>query len=288
MREAMHYRLDGEYVVCELCPHFCKLKEGQSGICRGRMAQAGKLIATNYSRAVTIALDPIEKKPLYQYHPGSRIISLGPNSCNLSCSFCQNWQISQTQSLTKTIAIHDLKELCLSHEPHQVAFTYSEPLMWFEYIHDFSLAAPEIEIVLVTNAYLNATPFAELLPMVKAMNIDLKSINDNFYRELCNAGVEVVKNNIKSAYRAGIHLEITNLLIPGYNDSEDEIRRLAEFIASVDERIPLHISAYHPDYKLSQRATTSEEIELACTIASSYLNYVYAGNVYSAKFGNKA
>jgi len=283
----MHYRLDGEYVVCELCPHFCKLKEGQSGLCRGRMALEGKLYATNYAQTAAIALDPIEKKPLYHFHPGSKIISLGPNSCNLSCSFCQNWQISQTQSSTQTISIQELKVLCLNHKPHQVAFTYSEPLMWFEYIHDFSLAAPEIEIVLVTNAYLNAIAFTELLPGIKAMNIDLKSMNDNFYQMLCGAGVEVVKNNLGLAYQAGIHLEITNLLIPGYNDSESEIFSMAEFIASIDKNIPLHVSAYRPEYKMTQRATTREEVEQACTVAATYLNYVYAGNVFSTKFGHQ-
>ena len=287
MREAIYYRKEGDKLICELCPRTCSLEIGQRGLCRGRQNLNGKMIAINYARSVSLAIDPIEKKPLYHFHPGSQIISLGPNSCNLSCAFCQNWQISQAECPTREISIAELANLCREQNPRQVAFTYSEPLMWYEYIYDFALYAPEIEIVLITNAYLNPQPWKDILPFVKAMNIDLKSIKDEFYHQTCGAGVEVVKNNIRKAHEAGIHLELTNLLIPGLNDTDEETAELAEFVASVDSNIPLHISAYRPCYKMTIRATTPEEIEHACEIASKRLMHVYAGNIWSTHYGRK-
>ncbi len=287
MREAAYYRKEENCLICELCPHACRLGEGQSGICRGRQNLNGIMLAVNYAQTVSLALDPIEKKPLYHFHPGSQIISLGPNSCNLSCAFCQNWQISQLKASTQEISIAELANLCRDHNPKQVAFTYSEPLMWFEYIYDFAKAASDVEIVLVTNGYLNPRPWKDILPYVKAMNIDLKSIRDNFYKQYCGAGVEVVKNNIRTAFDAGIHLEITNLLIPGLNDADEDLAALAGFVASIDQNIALHISAYRPCYKMKIRATTAAEVEHACEIASAKLNRVYAGNIRSAHYGRK-
>lgn len=288
MREAMFYHAEGEHLRCELCPRQCLIFEGKSGFCRGRKAMGGKLYAINYGETVSLALDPIEKKPLYHFHPHSEILSLGPNSCNLSCSFCQNWEISQQDCPTRYIGIEELERLVLAQTYPQVAFTYSEPTMWYEYIHDFAIAYPEIDIVLVTNGFLNPGPWDQLLPYIKAMNIDLKSMQEEFYVQQCGAHLAPVLRNIKAAYDAGVLMELTNLLIPGLNDHEKELLELAEFIASIDDSIPLHISAYRPCYRLNKPATTTGQIETACNLAAKRLKYVYAGNVYLPKYGRKA
>ncbi len=285
MREAEYYRVEGGLAICELCPQHCVLKPGQSGLCRGRSFDGRILHATNYGKAVSLALDPIEKKPLYHFNPGSYIVSLGPNSCNLQCAFCQNWEISQRQCITREVTIQELCKICKQHQPYQVAFTYSEPTMWFEYIMDFAATAPEIQIVLVTNGHLNPIPWQALLPKVSALNIDLKSMRPRFYREICHGNLDIVKENIRSAYQAGSHLEITFLLIPQLNDSQEEINELAKFISSIDPNLPLHISAYRPEYKLINPPTSLNGIELACELAARHLKFVYAGNVISSRFG---
>ena len=287
MREAMFYTHEGNKIRCQLCPRECLLSEGKKGFCRSREVINGSLVATAYGKTTSLALDPIEKKPLYHFHPGSMIVSLGPNSCNLTCKYCQNWEISQQEFPTRYLAIEDLIQIIREQRNQQVAFTYTEPLMWYEYILDFAAQAPDIDIVLVTNAYINQEPWRNILKVVKAVNIDIKSYRDDFYRELCGGKLEVIKDNIIIAKEIGVHFELTNLLIPGYNDTEEELRDLAMFVASVDKNIPLHISAYRPSYKMTVRATTGEEVENACEIASRYLNYVYAGNVYSARFSKR-
>ncbi|MDD2229295.1 MAG: AmmeMemoRadiSam system radical SAM enzyme [Candidatus Cloacimonetes bacterium] len=285
MREALYFSKEGTSVRCELCPRMCLIAEGETGYCRGRKVVNGVLIADNYAKCASISIDPIEKKPLYHFNPGSSILSLGPNSCNLGCLFCQNWSISQTECSIKLLSVEELVSTLTKHDLTQVAFTYTEPLMWYEYIWDFAkLTGGKIDIVLVTNGYLNEQPFKDIVPHITAMNIDLKSINSEFYRQVCGGDVEVIKRNIQIAYQAGIHVEITNLLIPGYNDSASEIEDLAKFIASIDRNITLHISAYHPDFKFSAHATKASEIEHACDIAAKYLSRVYAGNVQIPKY----
>ncbi len=288
MKEAMYYHSERGLIVCDICPHQCSLTNGKIGMCRGRKAIGDKLYTTNYGKYASMAIDPIEKKPLYRYNPGTSILSIGPNSCNLACSFCQNWTISQQDYPTKSISVNELIELTRKQSPAQIAFTYSEPLMWYEFIIDFAKSAPEIDIVLVTNAYLNPQPFREILPYISAMNIDLKSFNNIFYETQCGAGLNPVLSNISLAYEAGLHIEITNLLIPSLNDSEEEIRSLCQFICSIDPMIPLHISAYHPDYRLSIPRTSGSDITRACRIAAEYLTYVYAGNVMIPEFSISA
>lgn len=286
IREAMFYEKAGESGVrCKLCPHCCYLKVGESGKCRGRKNSDGRMIAVNYSLSIGLALDPIEKKPLYHFRPGSQIMSLGANSCNLSCFFCQNFSSSQENCLTGTFSVNELYTVARKMAgPKQVAFTYTEPFTWYEYIHDFAELAKDVDIVLVTNGYVNPAPLAEILPFIRAMNIDLKSIKQEFYRQYCGAELETVLNTIREAYKAGVHLELTNLLIPGLNDTDAEISELAEFIATVGKDIPLHISAYHPAYKSEIPATTAKAVIHACEIASHYLHYVYAGNIRAAAY----
>lgn len=287
-REALYYeRLDGDRVRCLLCPQVCELGVGESGKCRGRSNVGGKLLAVNYGQSIGASWDPIEKKPLFHFRPGSRILSLGPNSCNLSCFFCQNFSSSQTPCPTSFISPADLAALARQYGTdgvQQVAFTYTEPFTWFEYIWDFSELAPDIDIVLVTNGFVNPQPLAQILPRIKAMNIDLKSIRPEFYTQHCGAKLPAVQQTIAAACKGKVHIELTNLLIPGLNDTDEEILDLARYVASIDKDIPLHFSAYHPAYKARIPATPGATVLRACELASACLSFVYAGNIRSSQY----
>jgi pyruvate formate lyase activating enzyme len=261
---------------------------GKRGRCRSRENRNGELIVLNYGRTIALSTDPIEKKPLYHFHPGSHILSLGPNSCNLSCFFCQNYSISQYENDTVYTNPDSIREIILQNPglSKQVAFTYTEPITWYEFIIDFASVCPEIEIVMVSNGYIDPGPLEALLPIVAAMNIDLKSIRDDFYRQHCGGSLEPVLDTISRANYSGVHIEVTNLLIPGLNDSPNEIRELASFVSSVNKDIPLHISAYHPAYKSTIARTSDTLLHKACDMAKSHLNYVYAGNSFLPEYND--
>ena len=285
MQEAKYFKQNlNNALTCLLCPHYCKILPGESGKCRSRTNVKGKLFADNYSQTVTVSLDPIEKKPLYHFYPGSQILSVGSNSCNLSCDFCQNYSISQMKTATKTLTPAMLTELCLKNNFKYVAYTYTEPITWFEFVLDSAKLLKEnsIRTVIVSNGFINPEPLAELLPNIDAMNIDLKSMNDNFYKSICGASVKPVLETIKTVSEH-CHLEITNLLITGENDSVENIASLTDFIADVNPEIPLHLSKYYPTYKRNNPATPLTVLEKALDIASEKLKYVYLGNVLSSK-----
>lgn len=278
--------LEDGRVLCTLCPHACLLSEGSRGLCRSRMCKDGKMELLNYGKTIAFSMDPIEKKPLYHFHPGSQILSLGPNSCNLSCSFCQNYQISQMDQETKYLSPEQLSRFLCEHSLKQVAFTYTEPLTWFEYIMDFAALAKDIDIVLVTNGFLNPAPFREIMGVCRAMNIDLKSMNPEFYQSECRGKLEPVLGNIRSASQGGVHLEITNLLIPGLNSSTEDVQALIDFCSELSEDTILHFSAYHPAYHQDIPATPERVVMEACELAAGKLNYVYAGNVSGTNYHN--
>lgn len=281
-REAMYYqKLGSKTLRCELCPHFCEILDSEKGLCNSRQNESGLLYATNYGQTVALALDPIEKKPLYHYRPGSKILSLGPNSCNLSCKFCQNYQISQYESSTVALSLKALQECVEKYSPDlkQVAFTYTEPITWYEYIMDFAEAYPDHSIIMISNGFINPAPLAQLLPHISAMNIDLKGMQDSFYRDYCGGRLQPVINSIEACYQANVHLEITFLVIPGLNDKEADIQAMASFIAGIDPEIPLHVSAYHPSFKMTNTASGIEDIHRAVSIAREKLVYVYGGNI---------
>jgi len=279
--EVPYFRKEGKRIVCEICPRECKLGEGQVGFCQGREVRDGVLIATNYGEAASIAIDPIEKKPLYHVFPGSRIFSLGPNACNLNCDFCQNWQISQDRVPTRYISVDDLARIAATNGSIGVAYTYSEPLMWYEYVRDSAklLKDKGMLVVLVTNGYLNERPFRDILPVVDAMNIDLKSIDPDFYKKMCGGTIDEVLQNIKIAHEADCHVEITHLVVTGHNDKEDLIDRLAKWVASVDPDIPLHLSRYFPHHHYLAPPTSAAFLQNAFEIARRSLNFVYMGNI---------
>ena len=281
MHEAKYYSiLEDSILQCQLCPHYCTLHDGEEGRCRSRKNIKGKMYATNYAKTISLAFDPIEKKPLYHYRPGSSILSLGPNSCNLSCFYCQNHTVSQTPAQTKTLRPQELLSYMKHQNLKQVAFTYTEPLTWYEYISDFgSLSREEsIDTVLVSNGYINPEPLQALMPYISALNIDLKGMDDSFYREHCGGGLQPVLETIKYVHNLGVHIEISNLLIPGLNTAPEQVQKLIDFVAELDRSIPLHFSKYHPAYKSKTGSTSDSIILSACEAARKKLHYVYAGN----------
>jgi len=280
MEEARYYqKLDQQMVRCTLCPQNCLIRPGKYGACRARINQGGKLYTRNYAQVASLALDPIEKKPLYHFHPGRDILSLGTNGCNLHCLFCQNWQISQEDAPTRKLAPEAAVARALEYGSLGIAYTYSEPLIWFEYVVDTARLAKEAGLVnvLVTNGLINPQPLEELLPYIDAMNIDLKSMEEGFYRKYCQGPQAPVLETIRRSFSA-CHIEITNLLIPGLNDGQDTIRRLIDWVAELSPDIPLHFSRYFPHYKLSLPPTPAETLLWAAEEARHQLHFVYLGN----------
>jgi len=278
---AYYGKKDNNIVECHLCPHNCTIKEGNVGICRVRKNVDGKLIALNYGRITSYAYDPIEKKPLYHFYPGRSILSIGSYGCNLACDFCQNWEIAHEESLTMEIEDEDILLLSSSRDSIGIAYTYNEPSMSYEYIRKISKVIRKhgLKNVMITNGYINEKPLKELLPYIDAMNIDLKSMTDEFYKRICKGSLEPVQRTIEIAAKS-THVEITTLVIEGENSSEEEMEKLGQWIANIDKNIPLHLSKYHPAYKMKLSETKYEALVKAKEIIKKYLNHVYIGNVW--------
>jgi len=290
LHEAMYYaQLESGKVQCALCPHNCVIMPGKVGICRARKNIDGKLYSLNYGKVTSIALDPIEKKPLYRFHPNTFILSAGTFGCNLKCPFCQNWEIAHSISEDWPNMIYispdQLVQEALNYLKHKnigIAYTYNEPSIWYEFVYETSKLAREKKLlnVLVTNGFINKQPFLELLPFVDAMNIDMKSFNPSFYKEICKGSLDNVKEIVEIA-APKCHIEITTLVIPGLNDSKEEIGSLAKWIASINPEIVLHLSRYFPNYKMKDRPPTPKKtLEDLRDEALKYLKYVYLGNVW--------
>ncbi len=267
---------------CEICPHHCVLDEGQTGICRARKNRKGAVICENYGKVTSIALDPIEKKPLRLFYPGSKILSVGSYGCNLHCPFCQNSDISMADGdhiQTKIVTPQMLVEKALELIPQGnigIAYTYNEPLVGYEYVLDCSKLGREhhLKNVLVTNGTICEKPLLELLPYIDALNIDLKSFTDRFYK-MIGGDFETVKQTINLAAKE-CHIEINTLIIPGENDSESEINELAQWLSSVNAEIPLHISRFFPRWKMTNKdATPVKTIYRLAETARKHLQYVY-------------
>ena len=274
-----------ERIVCSLCPHHCRLAEGETGFCRARMNEGGAIRCKNYGRLTSVALDPIEKKPLYHFHPGSFILSVGSFGCNLRCPFCQNYAISMAdgQSETQDVTPAELASLAhdLSRRPHGnlgVAFTYNEPLLSYEFIMDAAPLLHErgLSVVLVTNGMIAPAPLEALLPHVDAMNIDLKGWQPDFYRRL-GGDLAAVKHTIARAVKS-CHVEVTTLVIPCQNDSASDMEEEARWLASLHPDLPLHISRYFPRWHENTPATPIETIERLAAIARKHLRFVHKGN----------
>lgn len=282
MREALYYKqLDGK-LICSLCPRLCRIAEGQAGFCRVRQNKKNILYTLNYARCAAMALDPIEKKPLYHFYPGSLILSLGTWGCNFACQFCQNWQLAQAQPETGELWPSDAVQEALRLKAAGnigIAYTYSEPSVWYEYIIDTAKLAKEagLKNVLVTNGYLSEAPLSELLPSIDAINIDVKAFHNDFYQKYCKAELAHVQHTVEVAAQH-CHVEITTLVIPGLNDAPEEISALAKWLAAINPEMPLHLSRYFPRYKMNIPSTSKETLERAQASARQYLKYVYLGN----------
>jgi pyruvate formate lyase activating enzyme len=274
-------KAEGGAVQCRLCPVQCRLKEGKTGVCMAKKNIGGRLIAVTYGLSTSFNVDPMEKKPLYHFHPGTQILSLGPNACNLGCQFCQNFQISQQLAPTTYVPPKHVADAALKiNNCRSVAYTYTEPLMWYEYILDAAEAVKKagLKNVLVTNGYLEPEPFDAILPLIDALNVDIKSMDEDFYKKICKGRLAPILRNVeKTAGKA--HIEITNLVIPGLNDSDDNFERLAKYLAGIDPFIPLHFSRYFPMYKLTNPPTPPETLFRAAEIAKQWLKYVFVGNI---------
>ena len=283
-REAMYWSTQGDCVRCGLCPHRCLIRPGDTGICTVRANRGGELVALTYGRVGSVHLDPIEKKPLYHFHPGKSILSLGSWGCNLSCDFCQNWQISMDEVPTRELGPDAAVSLALHEQALGdnvgIAFTYNEPLVSFEYVLDTARLAGEHGLVsaVVTNGEIAEGPLRELLPHLDALNVDIKAMSDDFYRRICSGPAGPPRRTVEMAYAAGRHVEVTNLLIPGENDASDEIGELVDWLAGVSDRIPIHFSRYHPAHKMTAPPTPAVALARAHEIAAEKLKYVYVGN----------
>ncbi len=266
---------------CILCPNYCIIKAGKFGKCHVRGYDSNlKPIIPFAGKISALAVDPIEKKPLYHFYPGSKILSAGFYGCNLSCPFCQNYQISTKADLNaKTVSPEKMTEITASSDTIGLAYTYSEPTIHIEWIRETArlIKGKNLKNVLVTNGYINQKPAEAVLENIDALNIDLKSFNEKFYSSELKGKLEPVKDFIKFA-ASKAHIEVTTLIIPGKNDSNKEIEAISSFIASINKSIPLHLSCYYPTYKYSIERTNPSKVTELAAIAAKYLEYVYTGN----------
>lgn len=283
MHKAMYYEKINYKIHCFLCPHHCVIEEGNLGKCNVRIHKNGELYTINYGEITSASLDPIEKKPLYYFKPHSQIFSIGSFGCNFSCDFCQNYSISQYKSKSDYVSKENLVKTAVNMKDNiGIAFTYNEPSILYEYVLDTSKLlkekAPDKSVVLVTNGYINQEPLKNLLPYVDAMNIDLKSYSDKFYKNICGGNLKPVLETIETAAKS-CHIEITTLLVSGENDNLDEIEEIAKFLSSINRDIPLHLTRYFPRYKLNNPATNIDFMKKAQDTAKKYLNKVLLGNI---------
>lgn len=282
MKEAMYYqKLDGGDVRCLLCPHQCILKKGQTGICRGRKNLNGKLITLTYFKSISFALDPIEKKPLYHFHPGTYILSLGPNACNLQCQWCQNWQVSQEYSMVKEFTIEELIQMAGEKDSIGAAFTYTEPFMMIETIKECAVVLKKIDkyTVMVSNGYIQELPLKEILPYIDAFNIDIKAFQAETHLKGTKGKLEHVLRSVELIARSDAHLEVTCLIVPGINDNVEEGEKIFQWLSALNREIPLHLSRYFPAYHYHENSTSVETMLKMEEKAKKYLKYVYLGNM---------
>jgi pyruvate formate lyase activating enzyme len=290
LKEALFWeKLDGENGRCHLCAHECRISESKFGICGVRQNIKGVLFTMAYGRVIAVNIDPIEKKPLYHFLPGSTSYSVATVGCNFKCGFCQNWQISQTsvrdaeavpgrRMTPEQIVAEAKKNKCLS-----ISYTYTEPTIFFEYAYDTARLARKAGLynVFVTNGYMTGQALETIKPYLDAANVDLKSFRDASYTKLCKAHLQPVLDTIAAMNKLGVWLEVTTLVVPGENDSDEELGQIAAFLARINRNIPWHISRFHPDYKFNSHiATPPETLHKAREIGKKAgLRHIYLGNI---------
>lgn len=285
---SLYEKRPGGGVRCLLCNHYCVIGEGRRGICGVRECRDGRLLSLVFDRVVSLGVDPVEKKPLFHFLPGTLSLSLATVGCNFRCKFCQNFSISQLPHGGGSIpgdpvTPEELVVLAVSRHCPSISYTYTEPTVFYELTRETGLLARSkgLRNIYVTNGYMSREAIHEMKDFLDAANVDLKSFSDDFYRHLCGARLKPVLESIRALHDAGVWLEITTLVIPGQNSDPGELRQVAEFIASVDPRIPWHVSAFHPDYQMTDSPRTSAAfLEQACALGEAAgLKYIYSGNV---------
>ena len=288
MQEALFYeKLEDEKVRCLLCPHECLLNEGKIGICRVRKNISGELYALNDGIISSANLDPIEKKPLYHFYPGSLILSIGSYGCNMHCQFCQNWDISQPKdsnfNLQPIVPTSEVIKTALNQKENiGIAYTYNEPIVSYEYVMKTAAIAKEngLKNVMVSNGFINQEPLLQILPFIDAWNIDLKAFDDSFYKRLTGARLAPVLETLKTVRRSNAHLEITMLVIPGENDDANEFKQMVDWLANeLGEDTILHLSRYFPRYRHQSAITPAHKLLEFYNIARQRLHWTYVGNI---------
>ncbi|OGD37687.1 MAG: AmmeMemoRadiSam system radical SAM enzyme [Candidatus Aminicenantes bacterium RBG_19FT_COMBO_58_17] len=291
IKEAMLWRsLEGGKVDCFLCAHRCQVAAGKFGVCGVRENQEGKLVTRVYGEVIAAHIDPIEKKPLYHFLPGTTSFSIATIGCNFRCPFCQNWQISQAGKKDKgfgggqPLSPEEIVRAARTRGCRSISYTYTEPTIFFEYAYDTSKLAREAGLanVFVTNGYMTAEALRLIQPYLDAANVDLKAFQEETYKKVCGARLGPVLDSIRLMRELGIWVEVTTLVVPGMNDGNEELAAIARFIASVSPEIPWHISRFHPDYKYTQTpATPIERLRKAAALArEAGLKFIYVGNVW--------
>lgn len=290
--EAQFYVREGDRVRCHLCPHSCLIAEGKRGLCGVRENQGGRLISLIYGLASSIHPDPIEKKPLFHFLPGSTSISFGSIGCNLFCLHCQNYSISRARfgefDLTP-ITPDDVVKYARSTGSRSVSWTYNEPTIWHEFTKAASKVAHEagLKTNYVTNGYIQEEPLRDLKGVIDAMNIDVKAFREKFYKDICGGKLAPVLRACELAVELGIHVELTYLIIPKHNDSQEEFEEFSKWVLdSLGQDIPVHFSAFHPDYRLTSVPRTPDSTMTRAYEAAKKagLEFVYLGNIYAGEF----
>lgn len=296
IKEAMLYLpLNDKKVSCVLCHHNCQIAPGKLGICRVRENREGKLFSRVYGDIIAAHVDPIEKKPLYHFLPGTASFSVATIGCNFRCAFCQNWQISQASKQKDHVgwgqeySPQDVVFSAKKHHCQSISYTYTEPTIYFEFAYDTAKLAKQegLANVFVTNGYMRPEALEAIHPYLDACNVDLKAFREDFYEEMCGARLQPVLDSIRLLKKMNIWVEITTLVIPGRNDSERELTQIARFIKELDPDIPWHISRFHPDYDYADsKPTPVESLRLARSIGlKEGLRYIYIGNVLGESEG---
>ncbi len=294
MKEALFYsKLEDKAVKCELCPHYCVIKEGNTGNCKVRTNHNGNLYSGNYGKISGYHLDPVEKKPLYHYYPGKSVLSIGSFGCNMHCKFCQNYEISQCGTgkgqsieLSPDSVANDAMR---KQNNIGIAYTYNEPLVFYEFMRDTALLAKQLGLknVMVSNGYFNGEPLEKLLIFIDAFSIDLKAFTDDFYKKYTFSGIKAVIESLKQIRKSGKHLEITNLIIPGLNDDTHVFKEMINWINNeLGKETILHLSRYFPRYKMTNPPTSEKKLEEFYELAKQQLTYVYIGNIPGGKGQN--
>lgn len=291
MKEAMFYKLldkDKKIVQCSLCPHHCVIEENALGRCGVRKNISGALYSLSYDKVCSRSVDPVEKKPLFHLLPGSKTMSIATPGCNMSCEFCQNWEISQVDDkdslglVGESISPDEIVQDAIDAGCDSIAFTYTEPTIFFELAYDTCVLAKKrgLKTIFVSNGFIDPAAIDKISGYLDAINIDLKGFSDDFYKDICGARLEPILEAIKRYHGKGVFIELTTLIVPGHNDKPKMLEKMADFIASISKDIPWHISRFHPAYKIEGDPTDLDAMHKAIDIGKKKgIKYIYAGNI---------